>query len=165
MCDPVQARRAAVEFQRAGDDSGRARGQLHCGHFVEREPTRGGDVAGCAERAPDEFTQVIDDHVMELDADLCLFGVGPGDGEAGRGLVHRHDVGAGALRFLDPSTDYDNYPEWSPDGRDIAFIRIPSSGLRQPRRPRRLDSAQSAYQTSTPVLTRMASAPPCTASC
>ena len=52
-------------------------------------------------------------------------------------LIGLYDVAAGALRFLDPSTDYDNYPEWSPDGRDIAFIRIPSSGLRQPRRANR----------------------------
>jgi len=52
-------------------------------------------------------------------------------------LIGLYDVTAGALRFLDPSTDYDNYPEWSPDGRDIAFIRIPSSGLRQPRQANR----------------------------
>jgi dipeptidyl aminopeptidase/acylaminoacyl peptidase len=52
-------------------------------------------------------------------------------------LIGLYDVAAGALRFLDPSTDYDNYPEWSPDGRDIAFIRIPSSGLRQPRQAKR----------------------------
>ena len=52
-------------------------------------------------------------------------------------LIGVYDVAAGALRFLDPSTDYDNYPAWSPDGRDIAFIRIPSSGLRQPRQANR----------------------------
>jgi dipeptidyl aminopeptidase/acylaminoacyl peptidase len=52
-------------------------------------------------------------------------------------IVGVYDVAAGALRFLDASTDYDNYPEWSPGGRDIAFIRIPSSGLRQPRQANR----------------------------
>ena len=34
------------------------------------------------------------------------------------------------LRFIDPSTDRDEYPVWSPDSRSIAFIREPSSGLR-----------------------------------
>jgi dipeptidyl aminopeptidase/acylaminoacyl peptidase len=52
-------------------------------------------------------------------------------------LIGLYDAATGALRFLDPSTDYDNYPEWSPDSRDIAFIRIPSSGLRQPRQANR----------------------------
>jgi dipeptidyl aminopeptidase/acylaminoacyl peptidase len=52
-------------------------------------------------------------------------------------LIGLYDVAAAALRFLDPSTDFDSYPEWSPDGRDIAFIRIPSSGLRQSRQANR----------------------------
>ena len=29
------------------------------------------------------------------------------------------------LEYLDPSTDHDRYPMWSPDSRQIAFIRIP----------------------------------------
>ena len=41
-----------------------------------------------------------------------------------------YDVAAESLRYLDPSTDYDSEPEWSPDGHSIAFMRIPSSGLR-----------------------------------
>jgi len=52
-------------------------------------------------------------------------------------LIGLYDVAAAALRFLDPSTDYDNYPEWSPGGREVAFIRVPSSGLRQPRQANR----------------------------
>jgi dipeptidyl aminopeptidase/acylaminoacyl peptidase len=32
-----------------------------------------------------------------------------------------------ALKYLDPGTDHDRYPIWSPDGHSIAFIRIPYS--------------------------------------
>ena len=31
------------------------------------------------------------------------------------------------LRYLDPGTDHDRYPMWSPDSREVAFIRIPYS--------------------------------------
>ncbi|MGD0498877.1 MAG: alpha/beta fold hydrolase [Bryobacteraceae bacterium] len=52
-------------------------------------------------------------------------------------LIGVYDAAAGTARYLDPSTDSDGFPEWSPDGRAIAFIRIPSSGLRQPRQAQR----------------------------
>ena len=48
-----------------------------------------------------------------------------------------YDFGAGVLRYLDPSTDFDVWAEWSPDGRSIAFLRIPSSGMRPVREARR----------------------------
>jgi dipeptidyl aminopeptidase/acylaminoacyl peptidase len=38
------------------------------------------------------------------------------------------DGNAPALRYLDPSTDYDSEPAWSPDGRSVAFVREPSHG-------------------------------------
>ncbi len=44
----------------------------------------------------------------------------------------------GALRYLEPSTDFDRYPAWSPDGRSVAFIRIPSSGQREARKAQRV---------------------------
>ena len=47
------------------------------------------------------------------------------------------DVALNAVRYLDPSTDNDSEPEWSPDSRSVAFLRVPSSGLRSPREPHR----------------------------
>lgn len=34
---------------------------------------------------------------------------------------------ADALTFIDPGVDHDSYPEWSPDSRQIAFVRVPYS--------------------------------------
>lgn len=36
-----------------------------------------------------------------------------------------YDLRAGALRYLSPSVDVDGNPAWAPDGRRIAFTRIP----------------------------------------
>jgi len=36
-----------------------------------------------------------------------------------------YSFSANALNYLDPGTDHDRYPMWSPDSREIAFIRIP----------------------------------------
>lgn len=38
-----------------------------------------------------------------------------------------YDLHGKALRFLDPSADTDRSPVWSPDGKQIAFIRAPAS--------------------------------------
>jgi len=35
-------------------------------------------------------------------------------------------IGAKSVGYLDPSTDIDTAPVWSPDGRRIAFLRIPT---------------------------------------
>src|SRR5207247_1561807 len=59
------------------------------------------------------------------------------------------DVAADRLLYLDPSTDVDLYPAWSPDSRRIAFVRTPSSGLRPVR---------EARQTGVPWSIRIASA-------
>lgn len=48
-----------------------------------------------------------------------------------------YDFRAGVLRYLDPSSDFDVWAEWSPDGRSIAFLRIRSNGMRQVREARR----------------------------
>jgi dipeptidyl aminopeptidase/acylaminoacyl peptidase len=53
------------------------------------------------------------------------------------GLIGVYTVTSDTLQYPDPSTDYDLYPAWSPDSRSIAFVRIPSSGLRAIREPRR----------------------------
>ncbi len=41
------------------------------------------------------------------------------------------------LKFLDPGTDHDRYPMWSPDSREIAFIRVPYSKEENFDRPQR----------------------------
>jgi dipeptidyl aminopeptidase/acylaminoacyl peptidase len=43
-------------------------------------------------------------------------------------FVGVYDVNPPALRYLEPSTDFDSEPEWSPDSRHVAFIREPSRG-------------------------------------
>ncbi len=49
---------------------------------------------------------------------------------SGRGdhaFIAVYDLKGKALRFLDPSADTDQSPVWSPDGKKIAFIRLPAS--------------------------------------
>jgi dipeptidyl aminopeptidase/acylaminoacyl peptidase len=64
-------------------------------------------------------------------------------------LIGVYNLSAATLRYLDPSTDNDSNPEWSPDSRSLAFIRIPSSGLRAVREP---------HRTAEPWSIRIASA-------
>ncbi len=52
-------------------------------------------------------------------------------------FVGVYDIAAAALQYLDPGTDTDQYPTWSPDSASVAFIRTPSSGLRQVREAQR----------------------------
>lgn len=42
------------------------------------------------------------------------------------------DLASRDLRYLDPSLDVDGSPAWSPDGREVAFVRIPSEEGRLP---------------------------------
>lgn len=37
-----------------------------------------------------------------------------------------YDLAAKSLRWMDPSTDQDQGPVWSPDGKSLAFVRVPS---------------------------------------
>jgi dipeptidyl aminopeptidase/acylaminoacyl peptidase len=43
------------------------------------------------------------------------------------GFIGVYDLVAKSVVYLDPSVDSDREPAWSPDGRQIAFIRIPVS--------------------------------------
>ena len=52
-------------------------------------------------------------------------------------LIGVYEVAANALRYLDPATDDDRDPEWSPDSRSVAFIRVPSTGKRAVREAQR----------------------------
>lgn len=70
--------------------------------------------------------------VWSPDGSRLAFTVARGD----HSFIGVFDV-SGALRYLEPSTSMDNHAEWSPDGRSIAFIRVPTSGVRQPRQARR----------------------------
>ena len=52
-------------------------------------------------------------------------------------LIGIYDPSSRTLRYLDASTDYDLYPAWSSDSASIAYIRIPSDGLRPVREAQR----------------------------
>ncbi|HWD00233.1 MAG TPA: prolyl oligopeptidase family serine peptidase [Candidatus Sulfopaludibacter sp.] len=59
-----------------------------------------------------------------------------------------YDVAASALRYLDPSTDDDSEPAWSPDSRSIVFLREPSTGKRAVREARRAGEPWSIRMAS-----------------
>jgi dipeptidyl aminopeptidase/acylaminoacyl peptidase len=59
-------------------------------------------------------------------------------GREDHGFIGVYEVAADSLRYLDPSTDMDLYPVWAPDSRNIAFVRIPSSGVRAVREAQRV---------------------------
>jgi len=58
-------------------------------------------------------------------------------GRGDHGFIGVYDIASPALRYLDPGTDMDEYPAWSPDSRSVAFIRTPSSGMRPVREAQR----------------------------
>jgi dipeptidyl aminopeptidase/acylaminoacyl peptidase len=51
------------------------------------------------------------------------------------GFVGVFDLGERSVRYLDPSLDRDVAPAWSPDGREIAFLRVPTERQRLPFAP------------------------------
>jgi dipeptidyl aminopeptidase/acylaminoacyl peptidase len=69
---------------------------------------------------------------------------------ADHGFIAVYEPAADKLSFLDPSTDGAYYPAWSPDSRSVAYVRVPSDGLRAVRQARR--------STATPWSIRLADA-------
>src|SRR5450759_4876151 len=48
-------------------------------------------------------------------------------GRGNHSFIGVFDPATKILRYLDPSVDRDSEPAWSPDSREIAFLRIPAS--------------------------------------
>ena len=71
--------------------------------------------------------------IWSPDGTRLAFASGRGD----HGFIGVYDTASAALRYLDPSTDTDIEPVWASDGNSVAFLRIPSTGVRGPREPRR----------------------------
>ena len=42
-------------------------------------------------------------------------------------FIGLYDYGSKSLKYLDPSVDRDLGPVWSPDGKEVAFVRVPAS--------------------------------------
>jgi len=56
---------------------------------------------------------------------------------------------ANTLHYLDPGTDHDQYPVWSADSREIAFVRIPYAKEENFDGPRRTGQPWSIYVADT----------------
>ncbi|HEX5412509.1 MAG TPA: prolyl oligopeptidase family serine peptidase [Terriglobia bacterium] len=52
-------------------------------------------------------------------------------------LIAVYDFAQQSVHYLDPSVDLDSNPVWSPDGKQVAFIRIPASEHERIFRPER----------------------------
>jgi len=65
-----------------------------------------------------------EDHELRWSPDGARLAFASGRGN--HGFVGVYDTAAKTVRYLDPSVDQDRFPVWSADGRQVAFVRIPS---------------------------------------
>ncbi len=95
------------------------------GGVIHRQPT--GDPAAAPEPLADPRGSPGELR-LSPDGNLLAFTSQLGD----HAFIGVLDLAAGTLRYLDPSLDIDGNPAWSPDGSEIAFVRIPNRQGRLP---------------------------------
>ena len=49
------------------------------------------------------------------------------NGRGDHAFIGMYDFRSKALQYLDPSVDRDTSPVWAPEGREVAFVRVPST--------------------------------------
>jgi len=64
-------------------------------------------------------------------------------GREDHSLIGIYDFAGKSLRYIDPSVDRDSDPVWSPDGKAIAFLRVPASPREVVLAPKRQDQPWS----------------------